>query len=141
MEGGSSMPRTFKLYDELEKGEKGLGDQSVSYGLDDPNDQTFTNWNGTIVGPANTNFDSRIFFLTIICGEDYPNSPPIVKFTSKINLDCVDSTNGNIIDSKFDIIGNWDSSYSMEAVLIGLKDKMASSTNKSKPQPADGEMF
>ena len=29
------MPRTFKLYDELEKGEKGLGDQSVSYGLDD----------------------------------------------------------------------------------------------------------
>ncbi len=35
MEGSSSMPRTFKLYDELEKGEKGLGDQSVSYGLDD----------------------------------------------------------------------------------------------------------
>jgi len=33
MESSSSMPRVFKLYEELEKGEKGLGDQSVSYGL------------------------------------------------------------------------------------------------------------
>ena len=29
----AALPRTFKLYDELEKGEKGLGDQSISYGL------------------------------------------------------------------------------------------------------------
>ena len=135
------MPRTFKLYEELEKGEKGLGDQSISYGLTHAGDQTFTHWNGTIVGPANTNFDSRIFFLEIICGDDYPNTPPIVKFTSKVNMDCVDSSTGDIIISKFDVMNHWDSSYSMEKILSGLKDKMANSTNKSKPQPAEGENF
>ena len=56
-------------------------------------------------------------------------------------MDCVDSSTGEIIISKFDIMKNWDPSYSMETILIGLKDKMASSTNKNKPQPQDGEMY
>ncbi len=43
-------------------------------------DTTFTDWNGTIIGPANTNFDNRIFFLTIKCGPNYPSQPPEVYF-------------------------------------------------------------
>lgn len=82
-------PRTFKLFDELEKGEKGqLSDPSCSYGLDDPNDQTFTNWNGTIVGQGG-NFDGKIYFLQITCGAQYPEVPPTIKFTSRINIPCV----------------------------------------------------
>jgi ubiquitin-conjugating enzyme E2 variant len=88
------VPRTFRLYDELEKGEKGLGDQSVSYGLDKGDDQTFTMWNGTIVGPPSTNFDGRIYFLNITCGENYPKEQPQVKFCSKINIPSVNSSNG-----------------------------------------------
>ncbi len=56
-------------------------------------------------------------------------------------MDCVDSSNGDVLASKLDVMDNWDPSYSMESVLIALKDKMSSSTNKSTPQPADGEMF
>lgn len=45
-------PRSFVLMDELEKGEKGIGDGSCSYGLSDGDDMEMSDWNGTIIGPG-----------------------------------------------------------------------------------------
>ena len=107
--------------------------------MDKGDDQTFTNWNGTIVGPPNTNFDGRIYFLTITCGPNYPAVAPTVRFNSKINIPSVNQNNGTVETSKFGLFSKWNPETTMEKILIGLKQEMIA--NRKNTQPQDGDMY
>lgn len=57
------VPRNFKLLEELEKSEKGLGDMAISFGLVDSGDTFLSDWNGGILGPAGVSQFSYCLFL------------------------------------------------------------------------------
>ena len=77
------VPRTFRLLAESEKEGNGL----VTYGLKDPNDNTFTHWNGSILLD-----DGRFYELQLECDEDYD---VLSEFSEDFNIPKYRSRNPN----------------------------------------------
>ncbi|KAJ9495372.1 E2 ubiquitin-conjugating protein mms2 [Exophiala xenobiotica] len=155
---GAKVPRNFRLLEELEKGEKGLGAEACSYGLADGDDLMMTNWNGTILGPPHSAHENRIYSVNLHCGAQYPDVPPTLHFVSRINLPCVDQKTGRVgttviwsrqkltsklkVDpSKLPCLANWKRDYTMETILIELRRYMALPQHKKLPQPPEGTTF
>lgn len=130
------MPRSFRLLDELEKGEKAERAATISWGLAQEDDMTLTEWSATIFGPIDTSFDNRIYSLNIHCGPTYPDEPPKVKFVTSINMNCVESD--GTVKPSFDTLRNWKREYTIEYVLDTLRKDMQSSANRKLPQPPAG---
>lgn len=137
----AKVPRNFRLLEELEKGEKGIGDGSCSYGLEDGDDILMSQWNGTIIGPGHTVHENRIYSLRIVCGATYPEQPPLVQFVSRVNLPFVNQTDGKVDPSKLPILAHWSSTSSIETVLVEIRREMASFNNRKLPQPPEGSTF
>eukprot|EP01066_Platyproteum_vivax_P001012 Platyproteum_vivax@DN11147_c0_g1_i1.p1 len=134
------VPRSFRLLDELEKGQKGMVVEGVSWGLEQPDDITLSTWSGTIFGLPGTGFENRIYTLRINCSDDYPDQPPEVRFMTKINMTCVDSS-GSVVSKNLPVFRNWNRNHTLESVLLALRHEMASPANRRLPQPPEGDMY
>ncbi|KAI1436522.1 ubiquitin-conjugating enzyme/RWD-like protein [Xylaria sp. CBS 124048] len=138
---GARLPRNFRLLEELEKGEKGLGAEACSYGLDNPEDLLMSDWNGTILGPPHSAHENRIYSVKMHCGSQYPDLPPTIHFISQVNLPCVNPRNGLVDPAKLPCLANWKRENTMETILIELRLYMASTQCKKLPQPPEGSVY
>ncbi|XP_038999277.1 ubiquitin-conjugating enzyme E2 variant 1A-like [Hibiscus syriacus] len=89
--GDPTVPRNFRLLEELEMGEKGIGDETVSYGMDDTDDIYMQSWTGTIIGPLMSPSLSYSFQLVKMAMEItkflmLPNQDTKVRTEAETNL-------------------------------------------------------
>jgi ubiquitin-conjugating enzyme E2 A len=76
-------------------------------------------WSAVLFGPEGTEWEGAVFRLAVVFPDDYPHSPPDVRFQAPIPFHPNIYSNGKIC---IDILQhNWSSAYELSSVLTSVQ--------------------
>ena len=99
---------------------------------------TLSDWQASIFQAVGNYGEPRIWFLTLTAPTTYPTSPPRIKFTSRIVMDCVDQPTGAVLNTKVPYLAAWTPNSTLFGALLELKTLIG---RASRSQPPDGTSF
>jgi ubiquitin-conjugating enzyme E2 variant len=76
----------------------------------------------------------------VTCGPNYPNEPPVIRFVTRINLNCVDQRTG-MVTPDLPALSGWNRNMGIETVLVAIKNSMTTPANRRLSQPSEGSTF
>lgn len=93
-----------------------------------PNGDDLLNWSATLIGPEDSPYHGGVFQLSIKFPDNYPYSPPKVRFLTRIYHPNINSHGGICLDTLKDA---WTPALTISKVLLSIGVLM------SEPNPDD----
>jgi ubiquitin-conjugating enzyme E2 variant len=72
-----------------------------------------------------------------VCGPEYPEKAPVVNFSNKINIPCVNQNNGKV--ENLGLLKAWKNTTTIENILVSIKNDMVA--NKGLKQPPEDASY
>ncbi|KAG5504942.1 hypothetical protein JKF63_04388 [Porcisia hertigi] len=104
-----------------------------------PVDGDFFHWHAVISGPCDTPWEGGLFKLDLVFGEDYPFSPPSVRFRTKGVFHPNVYVDGNICMDT--LKSSWQSSLNLEALLISIQSLLSDPNPSSAANGAAAQLL
>jgi len=92
-------------------------------------------WQAKVKGPPDTPYSEGVFFINIDVPEDYPISPPVCKFLTKVFHPNIHWDTGEICFELF-LKDKWSPAWSLESICRAVKDLLCS-PNADSPLNCD----
>mmetsp|Transcript_41131 Transcript_41131/g.57237 ORF Transcript_41131/g.57237 Transcript_41131/m.57237 type:complete len:151 (+) Transcript_41131:129-581(+) len=129
------IPRNFRLLEEYDAaiGKEGksfvTGKHAgyIHYGLDEERQDNMNlhYWRATMIGPQQTNLGEFMYEIEVFVPDNYPETPPQVRFKApKINMPAVNGS-GHVDLSKLTPNFTWRTNYNIADVLKAIRENIS----------------